>query len=71
MSTSTILRANDRAQRRFRRMLTDATYSDPTARATRLYVEAERLIDRLHGEAPMFTLHLVPESELRLLDGNR
>lgn len=44
-------RANARAQRRFHRMLVEQAYANPTARSTRLYSEAERLIDALLGEA--------------------
>lgn len=40
-------RADQRAQRRFRLMVNEQTYADPTNRHTRLYVEAERLLDRL------------------------
>lgn len=43
-------RAHARAQRRFRHMLTDQTYGDPTNRRTVLYVQAERLVDALLGE---------------------
>jgi len=52
VATDTILRAHERAQRRFRRMLDQRTYGDPTSRTTRLYVQAERLIDRLEGSTP-------------------
>lgn len=44
-------KANERAQRRFHRMLERQTYADPTDRHTRLYVQAERLIDHLIGES--------------------
>lgn len=49
-------RAWDRAQRRFRRMTEDRAYSDPTARSTRLYVQAERLLDRIRGQREAFEL---------------
>lgn len=40
-------KANARAQRRFSRMLSTGTYGQPEASATVLYVQAERLLDRL------------------------
>jgi hypothetical protein len=40
-------RAELRARRRFRAMIDERTYADAEASATRRYVEAERLIDRL------------------------
>ena len=43
-------KAWDRTQRRFRHMINASTYGDPNARSTRLYLEAERLLDRLRGE---------------------
>ena len=49
-------RAWDRAQRRFQRMTADRAYSDPTARSTRLYVQAERLLDRIRGQREAFEL---------------
>lgn len=49
-------RAWDRAQRRFRRMLDERTYGDPTSRSRRLYVQAERLLDRLRGQHDGFDL---------------
>jgi hypothetical protein len=52
------LRAQERAQRRFRRMLDARSYGDPTSRTTRLYVQAERLIDRLRGEEDAFELNM-------------
>jgi len=45
-----IRKADRRAQRRLRRVLTEHTYSDPTDHRTRLYHESERLLDRLKGE---------------------
>lgn len=38
-------RAHQRAQRRFHAMFDAGLWSDPQARVTRLYVEAERLVD--------------------------
>jgi hypothetical protein len=38
-------RAHDRAQRRFHAAIEAGVIFDETARATRLYVEAERLVD--------------------------
>jgi len=58
VASDTILRAHERAQRRFRRMLDQRTYGDPTSRTTRLYVQAERLIDRLRGEEEAFDLDM-------------
>lgn len=49
-------RAWDRAQRRLHRMIDDRAYSDPTARSTRLYVQAERLLDRIRGQREAFEL---------------
>lgn len=43
--------ANAYAQRRFAAMLDAKTYSDPEAPETRAYVQAERVIDDLLGEA--------------------
>jgi len=40
-------RANVRAQRRFHEMMETGLFFDEQATVTRLYVEAERLIDRL------------------------
>jgi len=50
----TIERANARAQRRLRAMIVSRVYADPNARATRLYVQAERLLDALLGEAQWY-----------------
>lgn len=47
MATELLTRAHERAQRRFHDMLEGKKYSDPKARETRLYVEAERLVDEL------------------------
>lgn len=44
-------RANARAQRRFHDMLAAHTFAEPTSRHTRLYLQAERLIDALMTEA--------------------
>lgn len=43
-------RADERAQRRFRAMCQARAWSNPDADVTRRYIEAERLLDRLHGE---------------------
>ena len=40
-----LIRANARAQRRFHAAIEAGVIFDETARATRLYVEAERLVD--------------------------
>ena len=51
LATQDVLdRAHERAQRRFRRMLTEQTYGDPTNKQTRLYIQAERLVDSLLTE---------------------
>ena len=52
----TITRAHARAQRRFHEMAAAQVYGDPTDRRTRLYVQAERLIDRLRGEPVEFDI---------------
>ena len=51
-----VTRANRRAQRRFRAMVTTHTYANPTDHRTQLYVHAERLLDRLKGEQADFDL---------------
>jgi len=45
-----IRKADRRAARRLRAVLVAGTYNDPEDRTTRLYHEAERLLDRLQGE---------------------
>lgn len=45
-----IRRANKRAQRRFHVAATKGVYTDASARETRLWQEAERLLDRLEWE---------------------
>lgn len=51
-----VTRANRRAQRRFRAMVTTHTYANPTDHRTQLYVQAERLLDALRGEQADFDL---------------
>lgn len=53
---ATLRRAHARAQRRFHEMAAAQVYGDPTDRRTRLYVQAERLIDRLRGEPLEFDI---------------
>lgn len=55
-STDVMVRAHARAQRRFHRMIVEASYADPTSRSARLYIQAERLIDRLRGEQDAYVL---------------
>lgn len=76
-------RAHARAQRRFHEMFEAHVWSDPTAQATVLYVEAERLVERLLTEPHPTPLPVVltalrwpnaydiPESELRAMFGDR
>jgi hypothetical protein len=42
-----LLRAHQRAQRRLSAMIDAKTYGDPQATETRLYTQAERLVDAL------------------------
>lgn len=51
MMTGIIGRANTRAQRRFAAMLDAHVIADPWARETRLYAQAERLMDSLIEQA--------------------
>ena len=44
-------RANRRAQRRLRNLVVARTYSDMGSRESRLYTQAERLVDSLQVEA--------------------
>jgi hypothetical protein len=44
-------KAQARTQRRFRTMVQTQAYADPTAPETRLYTQAERLVDRLLEDA--------------------
>jgi hypothetical protein len=63
-----LLRANARAQRRFHAMVVQRVYANPADPRTRLYVEAERLIDALRGEAA-WQLSLADLEDLRVRDG--
>jgi hypothetical protein len=45
-----ILKANARAQRRLRRMVETKAYADECSRESRLYTQAERLVDALLTE---------------------
>jgi hypothetical protein len=58
----TIAKAHQRAQRRFHRMIVEATYGDPNNRHTRLYVQAERLLDGLVANAPESALNAYGEA---------
>lgn len=59
-----LTRAHNRAQRRLHSMVEAQVYGDPTDRRTRLYVQAERLIDRLRGEPSEFDLDVLAEWRL-------
>jgi len=48
-----IRKADRRAARRLRVVLMAHTYNDPEDPRTRLYHEAERLLDRLQGDEPI------------------
>jgi hypothetical protein len=48
-----LARANERAQRRFHAAIEAGVIFDETAKATRLYVEAERLQDRIIAPEPV------------------
>lgn len=49
-------KANRRAQRRFRAMVTAHVYADPTDHRTVLYTQAERLLDTIRGDEAEFEL---------------
>ena len=53
-------RAHDRAQRRFHAAIEAGVIFDETARATRLYVEAERLVDAVMAPE----VHALPAVQL-------
>lgn len=51
MAESILQKANRRAQRRLRQLVIARTYSDMESRESRLYTQAERLVDDLQVQA--------------------
>lgn len=67
--TATVaMKAHQRAQRRFHEMVVAASYGDPNDRRTRLYVEAERLLNRLNVESPEWYLDARHDAAIAEMD---
>lgn len=75
MHEGLLTRANRRAQRRLRALIIARTYSDMDSRESRLYTQAERLVDTLQVESEWerekaeFDLLLAQDHDFHVING--